>query len=154
MDGELIHGYTVNPVPRDLDHFETVIRDSYRSSATFMNVLIIEDEPNIIEAIRFILSRDGWAVDTHSDGATALDAVERLRADGVDVGLINKPTLNVVDEEMLAKISAASERELEAATLGITSLIEPLLIVIMGFLVGFIVLSILLPIFEMNQVIG
>ena len=57
-------------------------------------------------------------------------------------------------EEMLAKISAASERELEAATLGITSLIEPLLIVIMGFLVGFIVLSILLPIFAMNQVIG
>jgi transketolase C-terminal domain/subunit len=31
----------------------------------------------------------------------ALDAVERLRADGLDVGLVNKPTLNVVDEEML-----------------------------------------------------
>jgi DNA-binding response OmpR family regulator len=37
-------------------------------------VLLIEDEPNIIEAIRFILSRDGWRVDTHSDGATALAA--------------------------------------------------------------------------------
>lgn len=57
-------------------------------------------------------------------------------------------------EEMLEKISQASERELEAATLGITAMIEPLLIVIMGILVGFIVLSILLPIFEMNQVIG
>ena len=34
----------------------------------------------------------------------ALDAVERLRQDGVDVGLINKPTLNVVDEETMAKI--------------------------------------------------
>ena len=57
-------------------------------------------------------------------------------------------------EEMLEKISQASERELESTTLAITSLIEPLLIVIMGILVGFIVLSILLPIFEMNQVIG
>ena len=57
-------------------------------------------------------------------------------------------------EEMLEKISQASERELEAATLGITAMIEPVLIVIMGILVGFIVLSILLPIFEMNQVIG
>lgn len=38
-------------------------------------VLLIEDEPNIIEAIRFILSRDGWNVDTHSDGRTAVDAV-------------------------------------------------------------------------------
>jgi len=40
-------------------------------------VLLIEDEPNIIEAVRYILSRDGWAVDTHADGATALAAVAR-----------------------------------------------------------------------------
>ncbi|KAI9926295.1 hypothetical protein ASPWEDRAFT_45636 [Aspergillus wentii DTO 134E9] len=31
----------------------------------------------------------------------SLDAVERLRQDGLDVGLINKPTLNVVDEEAI-----------------------------------------------------
>ena len=36
-------------------------------------VLLIEDEPNIIEAIRFILSRDGWRVSTHSDGTTAFE---------------------------------------------------------------------------------
>jgi len=34
----------------------------------------------------------------------ALDAVERLKQQGVDVGLINKATLNVIDEDMLAKI--------------------------------------------------
>jgi transketolase len=34
----------------------------------------------------------------------ALDAVERLKQEGMDVGLINKPTLNVVDEETMAKI--------------------------------------------------
>ncbi len=34
----------------------------------------------------------------------ALDAVERLKQEGIDVGLINKPTLNVVDEEVMAKI--------------------------------------------------
>ena len=37
------------------------------------DVLIIEDEPNIVEVIRFILSRDGWRVSTHSDGRTAFD---------------------------------------------------------------------------------
>lgn len=37
----------------------------------------------------------------------ALDAVERLKQDGIDVGLINKSTLNVVDEEMMAKIGNA-----------------------------------------------
>ncbi|WP_147125233.1 response regulator transcription factor [Shimia ponticola] len=44
-------------------------------------VLLIEDEPNIIEAVRFILSRDGWHVDTHSDGATAMAAVAHRMPD-------------------------------------------------------------------------
>ncbi|MHC4670836.1 MAG: transketolase C-terminal domain-containing protein, partial [Planctomycetota bacterium] len=34
----------------------------------------------------------------------ALDAVERLRAEGLEVGLINKPTLNLVDEDMMATV--------------------------------------------------
>ncbi|MDZ8024606.1 MAG: transketolase C-terminal domain-containing protein [Nostoc sp. DedQUE01] len=37
----------------------------------------------------------------------ALDAVERLKQEGLDIGLINKPTLNVIDEEMMAKIGNA-----------------------------------------------
>lgn len=38
-------------------------------------VLVIEDEPNIIEAISFILNRDGWRVATHSNGETAVETV-------------------------------------------------------------------------------
>lgn len=34
----------------------------------------------------------------------ALDAVERLKQEGIDVGLINKPTLNVVDEAAIATV--------------------------------------------------
>jgi transketolase C-terminal domain/subunit len=37
----------------------------------------------------------------------ALDAVERLKQEGIEVGLINKATLNVVDEEILAKVGKA-----------------------------------------------
>ncbi len=44
-------------------------------------VLLVEDEPNIIEAIRFILSRDGWTVMTHSDGATAVDTIVETAPD-------------------------------------------------------------------------
>ena len=36
-----------------------------------------------------------------------LDAVETLKKEGVDVGLINKPTLNVIDKEMLAVAGAS-----------------------------------------------
>lgn len=37
----------------------------------------------------------------------SLDAVERLKKEGIDVGLINKSTLNVVDEDMMKKVGAA-----------------------------------------------
>ena len=57
-------------------------------------------------------------------------------------------------EVMLDKVAKAYEREVETAIMGMTSLIEPLMIAVMGMAVGFIVLSILLPIFEMNQMIG
>lgn len=46
-------------------------------------VLLIEDEPNIIEAISFILSRDGWTVHTHEDGETALEKVRATPPDMV-----------------------------------------------------------------------
>ncbi|MCC5983471.1 MAG: response regulator [Rhodobacteraceae bacterium] len=38
-------------------------------------VLVIEDEANISEAIRFILSRDGWEVEIHPDGTDAASVV-------------------------------------------------------------------------------
>ena len=63
-------------------------------------VLLVEDEPNIIEAIRFILSRDGWRVDTHSDGSTALDAVARVSPDVMilDVMLPGKSGFDILRE--------------------------------------------------------
>jgi len=57
-------------------------------------------------------------------------------------------------EKMLKKVASAYEREVETSIVGMTSLIEPIMIAVMGLAVGFVVLSILLPIFEMNQMIG
>ncbi|MFT5700793.1 MAG: general secretion pathway protein F [Desulforhopalus sp.] len=57
-------------------------------------------------------------------------------------------------EKMLKKVSNAYERDVETAIMAMTSLLEPAMIVVMGLAVGFVVLSILLPIFEMNQMIG
>lgn len=56
-------------------------------------------------------------------------------------------------EAMLGKIADAYEREVEADIMGMTAMIEPVMILIMGLAVLFIVVSILLPIFEMNQMI-
>ncbi len=56
-------------------------------------------------------------------------------------------------EGMLYKVADVYEGEVESTVLSLTSLLEPLMILFMGVIVGFIVLSICLPIFEMNQLI-
>jgi len=56
-------------------------------------------------------------------------------------------------EAMLNKIATVFENEVETSVMSMTSLLEPVMILIMGIIVGFIVLSICLPIFEMNQLV-
>ena len=65
-------------------------------------------EPGRDEVVRDASSDGGFVVSFGDTLYRALDAVERLRADGLDVGLINKSTLNMVDENMLAKIGAGN----------------------------------------------
>ena len=64
------------------------------------NVLVIEDEQNIIEAISFILSRDGWRVATHSNGQTAMEALRSRAPDLVilDVMLPGKSGYDILRE--------------------------------------------------------
>ncbi|PCD77159.1 response regulator transcription factor [Pseudothioclava arenosa] len=70
------------------------------------HVLLIEDEPNIAEAIRFILKRAGWEVSIRSDGAQALSAVEDLRPDVLILDLM-LPGLSGI--EILSRLRARSD---------------------------------------------
>jgi len=56
-------------------------------------------------------------------------------------------------ERMLNRIATAYETEAQSDIMIMTSLLEPVMILVMGLGVGFIVVSILLPIFEMNQLV-
>lgn len=55
--------------------------------------------------------------------------------------------------EVLNDISQFYARELRTVIKTVTSMIEPLMIVVMGLLVGFIAMSIILPIFKMSSVV-
>ncbi len=56
-------------------------------------------------------------------------------------------------EKMLKKVAMLYEKEVESSITTATALVEPLVILVMGVVLGFIILSICLPIFEMNQFI-
>ena len=51
--------------------------------------------------------------------------------------------------EMLVKIGDFYDQEVEATVKGLTSMIEPMLIIFLGCVVGFIAISIMTPIFKL-----
>lgn len=56
-------------------------------------------------------------------------------------------------EEMLAKAGAAFEKEFVTAVTRFMALLEPLLVLAMGLAVGTVVVAVLLPIFQLNQLV-
>lgn len=63
-------------------------------------VLLIEDEPNIVEALSFLLSREGWNVETHNDGEGAVEKITSLQPNLVilDVMLPNKGGMDILHD--------------------------------------------------------
>jgi len=53
-------------------------------------------------------------------------------------------------DDALSEVAGAYERETDEAMRTMTSLLEPLMILVMGLIVGFIVIAMLLPVFEIN----
>jgi general secretion pathway protein F len=63
---------------------------------------------------------------------------------GEEAGSLEKSFLRIADEY---------EREVDRSLKAVTRILEPVIILVMGLIVGFIVLSMLLPIFQMNLIV-
>ena len=57
-------------------------------------------------------------------------------------------------DQMLNKIADFYESEVDAAVEGLTSIIEPILIVFLGVTIGFIVVAMFMPMFELGNIVG
>ena len=66
-------------------------------------ICIVEDEPNIIEALKYLFEAEGWAVDVVSDGAEALAAIQKT-----------KPSLVVLDYMLPSLSGLAVAQEMRA----------------------------------------
>jgi type II secretory pathway component PulF len=55
-------------------------------------------------------------------------------------------------EQMLDRIGAAYDEEIEITTGRLTSVLEPILIIFLAVVVGYIVISIVLPILKVGQI--
>ncbi|NUN97161.1 MAG: type II secretion system F family protein, partial [Candidatus Omnitrophica bacterium] len=57
-------------------------------------------------------------------------------------------------DTMLNKVAEFYEREVDDAVDGLAKLIEPLLIVILGGIIGFVVIALYMPVFSLVSAIG
>jgi len=56
-------------------------------------------------------------------------------------------------EEMLENVSRAYEADVDTRVMALTSLLEPLMVVVLGGVVAFIAMAILMPLIQMNQMV-
>jgi general secretion pathway protein F len=56
-------------------------------------------------------------------------------------------------EQMLENVSRAYEADVEVKVVALTSMLEPLMIVLLGGVVGFIAMAILMPLIQMNELV-
>jgi transketolase C-terminal domain/subunit/transketolase N-terminal domain/subunit len=91
------------------------IRYVFTTRSKVPYILTPEGKPMYGEGYQFVPGKDeivregsaGYVVSFGEMLYRALDAVERARQEGIEVGLINKPSLNLVDEDMMAKLGQA-----------------------------------------------
>ena len=64
------------------------------------HVVLVEDEANIAEAIRYLLSQDGWRVETLANGGSAAEVIRKARPDLVilDVMLPGRSGFEILQE--------------------------------------------------------
>ncbi|RJQ49970.1 MAG: type II secretion system protein GspF [Desulfobacteraceae bacterium] len=94
------------------------------------------------------IDRTIQAVGEGSDFANPLKATGRFPS--LVVQLVRAGEQSGELEEMLAKAAEVYEDDIESAVASLTAIMEPLIILIMGLVVLFMVLAILLPIFDMT----
>ncbi|HEX9757643.1 MAG TPA: type II secretion system F family protein [Nitrospiria bacterium] len=90
-----------------------------------------------------------------SEGKTVSEPLEKTKVfPPMVVQMISVGEATGALDAMLGKIADFYDDEVDTAVAGLTSLLEPMLMVFLGVVIGFIVISMYLPIFKMASIVG
>jgi type IV pilus assembly protein PilC len=137
---------------------ELVLKMAVSRFCRTFGVLISSGVP-MMRAMEIIGDSAGNAVITKAiaDTRAAIREGSRLSTPLAGSGLFPMMVVHMLDigeetgrlSEMMIKVSDFYDQEVDATVKGLTSLIEPVLIVFMGCVVGFIAISIMAPMFKL-----
>ena len=119
---------------------------------------------NILYALEIVAKTSGNAVIEEAlyQTRTSIQGGESITKPLVDSQVFPPMVTRMIDvgertgalESMLTKIADFYEDQVNASVAGLTSMIEPLLIVFLGVVVGFIVISMFMPLFKMVEMVS
>ncbi|MEG2258733.1 MAG: type II secretion system F family protein [Oscillospiraceae bacterium] len=132
--------------------FARTLSSLYSSGLTIVNAL--QSTKNTL-GNTYIASQFDGMIGEIRNGSSLSSAVAKI--DGFDSKLAS--TINIGEESgnldyMLTTMSDSFDYESEQAMNKLTSLIEPILIIVMAILIGFIMISVMLPILSLYDNIG
>jgi type IV pilus assembly protein PilC len=155
--------YVMDSVLLRLPVFGPIIRKSVMSRFARTFGILLRSGLPILDALELVKGASGNAVVARAIArvkekiAAGQGITESFRATGKFPEMVLQ--LMATGEEagdmdaMLIKTSDFYDRQVEAAVHGLASLIEPMMIVIVGGLIGVIVISMFLPIFHLGEAI-
>ncbi len=103
------------------------------------------------EVLSRVITSAGDTVEKGEKLSDALEVSKEFPIDVIQMIRVGEETGNL--DEMLEKVAGFYDRWVEFTLKKITTLIEPILMLIMGCLIGFIMASMLLPMFDMIKVL-
>lgn len=134
--------------------------------ARFAHILgaLLDNGVSMLQSLRTVM-------DTLSNQVIIDDLAEIYeevsRGESLAQGLLRSPIFPPMVGNMLAvgeesgnlgglahKVASSYEREVERTVKVVTSLLEPVLILVLGSMVGFLVISMLLPLFQLSTLVG
>jgi len=142
--GKLVHKICIS-------RFSRTFAALLRAGVPILDTLRIVGQTSGNTQVEFAIEKTSLSIERGDSLAAALGQhpifppmLVRMIAAGEQTGKI---------DTMLEKLSDFYDEEIEATLSGLTSLIEPLLIVFLGVVVGTIVICMFLPIFKLNQAV-
>jgi type IV pilus assembly protein PilC len=137
---------------------DMVSKMSIARFARTLGTLISSGVP-MLRALEIVSETSGNSVITKAilDARSSIREGQKISVPLVASGLFPSMVTQMIDvgeetgriSEMLVKVADFYDQEVDATVKGLTSMIEPMLIVMMGVLVGFIAISVMAPIFKL-----
>jgi type IV pilus assembly protein PilC len=156
--------YKIDQIKLQLPVFGPLFLKSSIAKFTRTLSTLIRSGVNILYALEIVGKTVGNSVIEEAIMRTriSIQSGESITRPLVEAGVFPPMVTRMIDvgertgalESMLTKIADFYEDQVNTMVNGLTSLIEPLLIVFLGVVVGFIVISMFMPMFKMIEVIS